>query len=79
MQFLILVFIEFRHKWIRLINKLENMYYKSKLRSKSYFHIELPTYISGCDHIELHGSFQSLDGLRMSCITSWVDKHLTLC
>lgn len=70
-QFIISAIVVFRHKYIRLLNKLESMYYKSKLRSKSYFHIELPTYISGINHIELQGSFQSLDGLRMSCITKW--------
>ncbi len=71
MQFIISIIVVFRHKWIRLLNKFESMYYQGKLHSKSYFHIELPTHISGTEHIELRGSFQSLDGLRMSCITKW--------
>lgn len=70
-QFLISIIVGIRHKYIRLLNKFESMYYKSKLGSKSYFHIELPTRISGTQHIELRGSFQSLDGLRMSCITKY--------
>ena len=71
MQFLISIVVIFRHKWIRLLNKLESIYYKNKLHSNSYFHIELPTHISGIEHIQLRGSFQSLDGLRMSCITKY--------
>lgn len=74
MQFLISIVVIFRHKWIRLLNKLESIYYKNKLHSNSYFHIELPTHISGTEHIELQGSFQSLDGLRMQCITKWEEQ-----
>lgn len=73
-QFIIAIIVEFRHKRVRLLNKLESLYYKSKLNSKSYFHIELPSRISGTQHIELQGSFQSLDGLRMSCISKWGEQ-----
>lgn len=79
MQFLITIFVVIRHKWARLLNKLESVYYKGKFHSKSYFHIELPAHISGTSHIKLRGSFQSLDGLRMSCITKWGGKYLSLC
>lgn len=76
MHFLISIVVEFRHKWILLLNKIESLYYKRKFQSKSYFHIELPAHISGTEYVRLQGSFQSLAGLRMSCITNWGGRQV---